>query len=351
VAAAGCDLQEHPNQDIWMQDCMEWGYSSLPTGVGFRTVIRAPRDYDWPDLREFPETLRSIDLGYYTVGTPEFSTVNSLGNLEVSPPVTSKAGKEYPWGRMYYGHTTVEAILNGDLEEFLNAQKVQEPVPIDTSWLHVKHVDEIMSFVPSNGGRKGFKLLLASPALGYEILKNNRARNASAKMLARRRYSHPVIGLEAEVTIEDFLTDGLTSLDTRLTSNHLESYNRAKQSDITRIRKGVLEIEFGVDDSDIIEVPLIFADIEDPPFADALTANMVNMLVLGRHCIFPIPYGPVVGSNDLFQVYLEHKLKAEGLIPCPIDDWYEYHVNLGEVHCGTNTLRIPKFAKWWEFER
>jgi protein-arginine deiminase len=348
VAAAGCDLQEHPNQDIWMQDCMEWGYSSLPTGVGFRTVIQAPRRRP---LGAFPSTLLQPDLGYYQRWNPTLSTLNSFGNLEVSPPVTSKAGKEYPWGRIYYGHSTDETIIDRDLEEFLKAQKVQEPVAIDTSWLFVKHVDEIMSFVPSSRGAKGFKLLLASPGLAYKILNYNRARHPSGKMLTGRGYSHTVKGIEADVTIEDFFNDGLISLDTRFTSNHLESYNRAKQSDIARIRKDVLEIEFGVDDSDIIEVPVIFADIEETGFADALTANMVNMLVINRHCIFPKPYGPLVGSNDLFQVELEQKLEAEGLIPCPIDDWYEYHVNLGEVHCGTNTLRMPTFAKWWEFKR
>ena len=30
-----------------------------------------------------------------------------------------------------------------------------------------------------------------------------------------------------------------------------------------------------------------------------------------------------------------------------VDDWYTYHVNIGEVHCGTNNTRTPT-ANWWE---
>ncbi len=29
------------------------------------------------------------------------------------------------------------------------------------------------------------------------------------------------------------------------------------------------------------------------------------------------------------------------------DNWDAYHVNLGEIHCGTNIIRTP-WANWWE---
>jgi hypothetical protein len=32
-----------------------------------------------------------------------------------------------------------------------------------------------------------------------------------------------------------------------------------------------------------------------------------------------------------------------------IPPWYEYHVQLGEVHCGTNILRTATSARWWEY--
>ena len=31
-----------------------------------------------------------------------------------------------------------------------------------------------------------------------------------------------------------------------------------------------------------------------------------------------------------------------------VDDWYTYHLSMGEVHCGTNVLRTPDpDAQWW----
>ena len=102
---------------------------------------------------------------------------------------------------------------------------------------------------------------------------------------------------------------------------------------------------------DIIEVPIVFMPNElEPNFTDALTAGMVNMLVINNHCIIPKPFGPVVSGGDLFEADLESKLAPLGLTVRFLDDWHEYHVNLGEIHCGTNTLRQPRQVNWWEFE-
>ena len=44
--------------------------------------------------------------------------------------------------------------------------------------------------------------------------------------------------------------------------------------------------------------------------------------------------------------------EIEALLPAEnefvwIDDWYTYHLMLGEVHCGSNTRRTP-VSGWWE---
>ena len=31
-------------------------------------------------------------------------------------------------------------------------------------------------------------------------------------------------------------------------------------------------------------------------------------------------------------------------------DFRSYHLNLGEVHCGTNTRRTPPAQNWWDQE-
>jgi len=347
VAGAGCSLVEHPTNDIWMQDGMEWGYASLPSGVGIRSVLRSPRDRP---LKAYPKTLRAADLGYLEQGVPSGHTVNSSGNLEVTPPVTSKAGMHFPFGRIYYGPGRSGEKIDGDLKTFLNKQQVQRPIEVDTGWLLVAHVDEIISFVPAPGS-KGFKLLMASPDLAYKLLKDNKAAHPGAKLLTGRKFiDHlasaftPVV----EVTIKDFLDKGLKTLNPRFSASYLTTYNTTIQGKLKAIRKQLME-ELGLDSADIVDVPVLFADITQAGLADAITAGMVNMLVINKHCIFPMPFGPVVAGKDLFQEDLSAKLTRLGLTPHAIDDWYEYHVALGEVHCGTNTLRSTKTSRWWEF--
>jgi len=343
VVAAGCTLdQSHASNDIWMQDCMEIGYSNL-SNIGFHVVTRAPRNRP---LKVFPKNLLAVDFGYNEVGTlSSHTTFDSTGNLEATPPCTSEAGKKYPLGRIYYGPGRPLEEIDPDFKAFLEKQIIQEPIEVDTSWLVVGHVDEIISFVPAPGG-KGFKMLLASPKLAYKILRDNSASHGSAKLLTAR--SFPGHG-SAEVSISDFLNTGIPGLGH--TSASLNSFNTDKQIKLD-IVKQLFKKEIGIDPAtDIIEVPILF--MPNPGLsnlADALTAGMVNMLVLNKHCITPKPFGPVIAGKDLYEEDIKNKLTPLGLTVKFLDDWMEYHVNLGEVHCGTNTLRAPKMAKWWEFE-
>ena len=338
VGAAGCTLEEHAAHDIWMQDCMEIGFANLAPSSGFHTVMRNPRDRP---LKTFAETLRDADFGYHEQGVLGSSTFDSTGNLECTPPVAA-GGKKYPWGRIYFGPGRSGEEIDSKMKAFLEKQVVQKPIEIGTNWLLVGHVDEMISFVPAPGGM-GFKLLLASAKRAYEILDNNKAAHGSARMLVGRTFDGST---SVEVSITEFLATGTAGHS----GSTLRSYNNARQSDLDSTRNK-LKAECGLAESDIIDVPGLFMENHSsPPYADALTAGMVNMLVINKHCIVPKPFGPVVSGKDLFEEEIKSKLTPLGLTVKFLDDWYEYHVNLGEVHCGTNTLREPTSAKWWEFE-
>ncbi|NXK70739.1 PADI1 deiminase, partial [Sylvietta virens] len=113
------------------------------------------------------------DFGYVARQAPDgASSLDSFGNLEVSPPVTVR-GKEYPLGRILIG-TSFPRVggrrVAKAVRDFLVAQKVQAPVELFADWLHVGHVDEFLSFVPAPD-RKGFRLLLASPSACYQLLR------------------------------------------------------------------------------------------------------------------------------------------------------------------------------------
>jgi hypothetical protein len=374
--------------DVWMQDIMEFGYNQLPGQPPMKTVLETPRGRE---LAGFPKTLLSDQLGYLIpIKSPAgfSSSLNSGGNLECTPSFTSPKGKHYPLGRMYCcksrSDEPADSLANG-YQEFLSAQKVQAPIFIDAGWLSVGHVDEIISFVPSSNSL-GFKLLLASPKLGIEIL--NDAAKSGAKMLTGKNY---IPGVKAEMAVSDFLSKGvdwkmsltktqedqvIKSLDAatqalviadpklkplyieaflaeysvKMDSASILKYNESCQKKIDAAQ-AVFTKEMGLTSSDIAYVPIVYVHKVANMRAHALTAGMVNMLVLGKECIAPDPFGPVVGTDDLFKKSYEKTLKDCGLNINFADDWETYHVAQGEVHCGSNTLRKPDGTKkWWEFE-
>src|SRR4029079_15250566 len=86
VASAVCTLQQFPQEDdIWMQDCMEIGYTFVPRRH-MPVVMRAKRARK---LQTFPKTLLKPHFGYEEPSPlpPDGTTFDSNGNLEVTPPV------------------------------------------------------------------------------------------------------------------------------------------------------------------------------------------------------------------------------------------------------------------------
>lgn len=364
VRAAGCTLVEVPvsHGDDWMQDVMEFGFSNLP-GKGFRVVTPSAQTRT---LSTFPPSLLDADLGVNRVGsTAAWNTFDSHGNLEATPPATSRAGKRYPFGRIYYGPGKGLDLFDPDFRAFLHAQVVQGPFEVDTSWLAVGHVDEVISFVPAPG-RKGFKLLLASPRRAYQILDGLAASHGSAKVLTGREFPVSDPSTEAflgrfsvETTVTALLAAGAAiHPEARLwcsqfgvcATGTLRDYNTARQCDMDGIR-GRFTDALGLVEADIVDIPAVFMpNPGTPSVADALIPGMANMLVLNGHCIVPKPFGPVVGGKDRFEEEVRAKLRPLGLRVAFLDCWHEYHVRLGEIHCGTNTLRTKRQAKWWEFQ-
>jgi protein-arginine deiminase len=152
-------------------------------------------------------------------------------------------------------------------------------------------------------------------------------------------------------TFHPDLADAISSGLISYTPKPLRDYNADRQADIDLMRDTMVA-ELGLNPvDDVIHIPAIaMPNPATPPLADALVAGMVNMLVVNKHCIVPKPFGPVVGGVDQFEKDVQDKLTPLGLTVNFLDCWDEYHVNLGEVHCGTNTLRAPTTARWWEFQ-
>lgn len=316
--------------DVWIQDEIEFATATAPASARTNIIIDSIRDRG---LNNFPDQIVQPNMFKQTWGVPGTETsADSFGNLESTPPITV-GGVEYPFGRIYFGKVPNFGI-NDVLAEFLESQSVQDPIQVPTDWLCVGHVDEFSSFVPDPSSPKGFKMLLADVDAAYAFLE---AQDPSFS-LPRYESDH-----------------GYASVSALIDDPALRALNEELRDDYLNPIRETFKVEFGLDDSDIIAVPTLFEEVSGcGGGVVALMPGMVNLIVANFEGETPVLFIPDPffrtniqdqGSDPLLAAFAD--AMPEGLEPVFIDDWYTYHMQLGEVHCGTNVLRTP-IANWWE---
>lgn len=98
-----------------------------------------------------------------------------------------------------------------------------------------------------------------------------------------------------------------------------------------------------------VEVPVIFVGnrvgFDTGGSAVAFTPGLVNFQVVDNHLYFPRQFGPLDPSTgeDIFERETRRVLPDLFFV----DDWVHYHINLGEVHCGTSAKRRIFTHDWW----
>ncbi|WP_417846000.1 protein-arginine deiminase family protein [Thalassospira povalilytica] len=424
--AAGRLARPAVSRDRWMRDTIVSGHSVWPgNGAGVQSKDAFMKTHRWRSLQNWIyQTLISQNVGLYypAAGSADgINDGNSGGNIAVTPPVqktVNGATTYYRYGRIYFGNN-VQSTVDQSSREFFDAQNMQPPITLDTDWLAVGHVDEMMTFVPDNNPASAFKkwkLLVASPATAYGILRNNRNAHGNAPLLARPPHSpgnatpnFAGLGIgnaiDATGTITDFLGNGQAPTSWQdINTGNLQNYTYKQLRDWNingveylinqNIRR--LKAAFDLTDNDIIRVPVIFIPVHqingnftmadkisfwtmgaDNGFniypgrecgfrSGAMTGDMVNMFVGNDKLMIPKPFGPWIVDNtmpnnghDLFEDDIRQKIAAiqNGPECVFIDDWDDYHVAHGEIHCGTNELRAPydgqtafgnaRYANWW----
>lgn len=104
-----------------------------------------------------------LNLLYTTLGETHDALVYG-GNLEVSPPTGAD-----PFGKVVVGEGE-ERGMDMPLRNFLRAGAAVQPVvTLDTGWLEVGHVDELVAFLPGQG-RRGHAVLRASPEIAMALM-------------------------------------------------------------------------------------------------------------------------------------------------------------------------------------
>jgi protein-arginine deiminase len=332
-------------RDRWMQDVMEIGFSSMaktgpPETWGLVGALRTPnyRDTGMRNLGAYAQReFLNPDRGFVSNMAPRpEQTWDNFGNLECSPFVRMPDGTEYKFGRIVHGNR-----MRTRLKNFLAAQKVQKPIEIDTTFLEVGHVDEILSFIPhpASASPQKFKLALASPQVAMSILEDVRtAGHGSARMFQGIPGAY---GYEPR-EVNAFLSDGFW--------RNVQTTVQAKID----IAEGVLCPALNLDPAnDVIKLPVLFRRAYGSVRThQANTADVVNMLVVTKpdgtaNLVIPKPFGPVVSGVCQFEEYIRPRLEALGHTVFFVDDFIPYHHQLGEIHCGTNSRRRPPTDRWW----
>ena len=208
------------------------------------------------------------------------NSLDSFGNLEVSPPVTV-GDRTYPLGRIVIGGKQFNHFgdqyrqMMPQLRRLLHAQKVQSPIEVYSDWLLVGHIDEFINFIPDTNSEKGFKLMLASPSVCRDKLLalQNDGHGQVTMFEGQKRYNDLTrsFDIDASITIDEYLADdGLMKTD------------QACQGFID-YNEQVLKKELGLDDNDIIYAPVTFKPASpSSKYVLAFFPDMVNHLILNK---------------------------------------------------------------------
>ncbi len=332
----------------WTEDWMVTGFFSVPAPDGQVHGIRAayPRPFSFEGSEQslpvhwLASVFRGPDHGYFVqYMTPNTgNSYDSGGNHELIPPY-SHNGASFPVGRVLYGSGVLP-----ETRAFYEAQMVQAPaLTVPTNWLIVGHVDEFSSFVPA-ATERGWKLMVGSPNKMVERLEELSAQGHGDVQM--------FVGLE--------FWDGspaATSIDEVLADTQIMAWSQEAQGHIDGILQTFIS-EFGLTPEEIIEIPFMWE--KDQGGLIAWNPGTVNAFVANDLIVFPDPHGPVIGGVDVFAEELRALVgpdsqlgsEGQGLTVHFTDDWYAYHNNLGEVHCGTNMVGPPPAdMKWWEAGR
>ncbi|MBX3212655.1 MAG: protein-arginine deiminase [Labilithrix sp.] len=354
LTAAGLPAVRGVNTtDSWNQDYFETAFMSMPAAGGkqhvIRVNIRSANVYSSSASNPLRPAgavvwaLRGKDVAGIQQFTPQSArtntervsdSLNSFGNLETVPPYTFN-GKSYPLGRVIRGSST-RMHPDKSFAKMMEAQKVQPPIYVDTSWLVVSHIDETVSFVKANNARGWVMLANDAPMARAMLQTQSNAGRGGTSLHVGKVWASPT--RSAQITINQLLAD------TDIMAANAEA---AVEVDA---QVAIIKAETGLTNAEIVKIPFLHHDLNGASVA--YQPGMVNGIYISNtRFVSPDPHGPVINGQDIFKQAMTAALSPFNVIVHYAEDWDTYHRQLGEVHCGTNATRQIPQAKWWESGR
>ena len=308
--------------DEWIQDTSEIG-SFLGTSIHAAIAgLRSNRYWPVPGCldRRFSEIFSGPDRCVLKLGDalPHRAYIDWFGNLERTPPCVGPDGRSFPMGRILTGRQK-QLSMHDEVMAFLKDQEIQwPPIVLDTSFLWVGHVDEIVNFIPTD---TGFKALIASPSLGRKLFEDLRSQGHRDAVILQNLLDKN--GNNLEITVSSLLHD-LSIMKTNDAAAETMTANRQK-----------LMHEMNLDEDDVIDLPIIFMREKGEP----VWPNPVNGIVINNHYIVSKPHGPIVGGEDAIEEAYREAFAGTDTILHFVDAWDALSKKGGDIHCGTNTVR------------
>jgi hypothetical protein len=246
---------------------------------------------------------------------------HQFGDLEATPPL----GPAAPQGAILTSSNRHDPGRER-LVAFFVEQGAQPIVRLDTGFLAVGHVDEIVAFVPDPSAPRGFRALVPDPRAGLQLLD---------RLPPHHRLPHLV----------DRPTAGRLAADAEL-----RRYNEELADGPLRALREALVQALALEPGEIVGLPMLYrSDWDgDEALAAALTTNPVNLLLVDDDAGAPVVFLPDPGfrppgasaDDDPFVQAWRERLPATLRVEL-LDDWRSYHELGGELHCATGVWREP----------
>lgn len=347
------------SDNIWAQDFLEPGYASMPGPNGpiaVRVMLHSAQ-FTRTGGRQIFEQMRGPGVGGFQppVGMGDgfgHREINSFGNLETIPPYASKSGVKYPAGRIIM-ETDFDRLPAKNMLDFLQGQKFQTPLILETGWLAIGHVDEFVQFLPYEN-KLGFTISISDTKSAIDLLK--KASAAGHGGLPTVTFTGDGAEAGSNTTIDQTLADTNFTTANEYVQNHIDANLKTLLDEIPLDPKDVIYLPslfrssdfgggfgFGSGDS----LPSHGEDLLPGEYqVGSLRPGAINGIVIGKTYVCPKQFGPVIDGVCILAQAVEAACARAGMNVTYIDDYLSHHVGDGEVHCGSNTLRQTDLV-WW----
>lgn len=321
VEPTGAQVKIIEGAPPWMQDKHKMGYVQIPQKSGLKKMNVIADQGHSNSTESGAKSFMNQEIGWFNHGRLRTldilnKSLDDYGNLQVTPPLPN-----YPMGRVYYGNTG-DHSFNPEVLAFIQSQQIQgPPVDLDTSWLLIRHVDEIINFIPGPSGKP--LMMIVSPEMGIKLLEE----------LAQKGEENAIInrGLSTQTTVKD-------ALNNKTLMQHNQYIQRVKINPL--IAK--LKREFSLTNEQIIPVPVLFGYS-----GYAWWSNPVNSVVINGQLLVSNPRGALINGQDYTQQKIRQLLEPSGMTINFLEDQY-YQELKGNTHSALATTRQGEERPFWQ---